>query len=57
MIRLFSFILLSILSGSVFAQNDLDAIRYSRNGVGGTARFVGMGGAFGAAGADLSNGA
>lgn len=36
------------------AQNDLDAIRYSRVGVGGTARFVAMGGAFGAVGADLS---
>lgn len=36
------------------AQNDVDAIRYSRNGVGGTSRFTAMGGAFGAVGADLS---
>lgn len=36
------------------AQNDLDAIRYSRLGVNGTSRFTAMGGAFGALGADLS---
>ncbi|MBL7931711.1 MAG: outer membrane protein transport protein [Bacteroidia bacterium] len=34
------------------AQNDADAIRYSQTGVGGSARFVSMGGAFGAIGAD-----
>ncbi|MDI1355500.1 MAG: hypothetical protein PSX36_11300 [bacterium] len=37
-----------------YAQNDLDAIRYSRPGIGGTSRVVAMGGAFGALGADLS---
>jgi hypothetical protein len=36
------------------AQNDLDALRYSQIGVGGTARFVSMGGAFGALGANTS---
>jgi hypothetical protein len=36
------------------AQNDLDAIRYSRLGFGGSARFTSMGGAFGALGADMS---
>lgn len=36
------------------AQNDLDAIRYSRSGVNGTSRFTAMGGAFGALGADIS---
>ncbi len=36
------------------AQNDVDAIRYSRNGVGGSARFVALGGAMNAMGADLS---
>lgn len=35
-------------------QNDLDMLRYARSGVGGTARFAAMGGAFGAVGADLS---
>lgn len=48
-----------ILSGIYsFAQNDLDAIRYSRvGGAGGTSRSLAMGGAFGAIGADLSCGA
>lgn len=50
----FGFVLLNFFS---FSQNDLDAIRYSRNGVNGTSRFVAMGGAFGAVGADLSCGA
>lgn len=36
------------------AQNDLDAIRYSRTGINGTSRFTAMGGAFGALGADIS---
>jgi len=35
------------------AQNELDALRYSQRYVDGTARFVGMGGAFGALGGDL----
>lgn len=34
------------------AQNDVDAMRYSQMGIGGSARFVSMGGAFGAIGAD-----
>ncbi len=37
-----------------FSQNDIDAIRYSRYGTGGSSRFVAMGGAFGAIGADPS---
>lgn len=36
------------------SQNDVDAIRYSRSGIGGTGRSLAMGGAFGAIGADLS---
>jgi hypothetical protein len=39
---------------SSVSQNDIDAIRYSRPGVNGTSRYVAMGGAFGALGADLS---
>lgn len=35
-------------------QNEVDALRYSRTSLGGTARFVSMGGAFGALGADFS---
>jgi long-subunit fatty acid transport protein len=37
-----------------FSQNDLDALRYSQIGIGGTARFVSMGGAFGALGGNVS---
>lgn len=36
------------------AQNDVDALRYSTIGFGGTARYISMGGAFGAIGADFS---
>ncbi len=37
-----------------FAQNEQDALRYSRIGFGGTARYSSMAGAFGAVGPDLS---
>lgn len=37
-----------------FAQNDLDAFRFSQNNWEGTARFMGAGGAFGAIGGDFS---
>jgi hypothetical protein len=40
-----------------YAQSDIDAIRYSRAGAGGTSRALAMGGAFGAVGADVSAGA
>ena len=39
---------------AVFAQNEQDALRYSRIGFGGSTRFTSMAGAFGAVGADLS---
>ncbi|HKR07391.1 MAG TPA: hypothetical protein VJY62_22345 [Bacteroidia bacterium] len=42
------------LTGNVFAQNDVDAIRYSQTNVAATARSLSMGGAFGALGADFS---
>lgn len=44
----------ALLSLHSIAQNDLDALRYSQTNVGGTARFVTMGGAFGALGANVS---
>lgn len=49
-------ILLCLLAvvGASYSQNDLDVMRYSRSGIGGSARFTGMGGAFGAVGADMS---
>lgn len=39
---------------ALFAQNEQDALRYSRIGFGGTARYNSMGGAMGAIGADMS---
>lgn len=40
--------------GAAFAQNELDAYRYSQTDLSGTARYLGMGGAFGALGGDIS---
>ncbi len=55
MYRLISIIVLVLISASsIYSQNEVDALRYSQNFVGGTARFVSMGGAFGALGGDLS---
>ncbi|MCB9187201.1 MAG: hypothetical protein H6601_10745 [Flavobacteriales bacterium] len=42
------------VSVSVFAQNEIDALRYSQNDVLGTARYSAMGGAFGALGGDMA---
>lgn len=39
---------------SAFAQNEIDALRYSQRLYGGTARFTSMAGAFGALGGDFS---
>lgn len=38
----------------VFAQNEVDALRYSQTTFGGTARYLSMGGAFSSLGADFS---
>lgn len=40
--------------GAVFAQGELDAYKYSQTDLNGTARYLGMGGAFGALGGDIS---
>ena len=45
---------LAILSLPGFAQNELDALRYSENDITGTARFMGLSGAMSAMGNDLS---
>jgi hypothetical protein len=45
---------LFLLAVSVKAQSDVDALRYSQSSITGTARYVSMGGAFGALGGDLS---
>ena len=40
--------------GAAFAQGELDAYRYSQPDLNGTARYLSMGGAFGALGGDIS---
>jgi len=59
MIKLIQTSLIAVLLGllantTLFAQNEVDALRYSQSTFGGTARFMGMAGAFGALGGDLS---
>ena len=39
---------------SLFAQGSMNAYNYSRTDIKGTARYMGMGGAFGALGGDIS---
>jgi len=46
---------LGLFSIQISAQNEVDALRYSMSDVPVTGRSFGMGGAFGAVGADLSN--
>lgn len=50
----YTLLLASIFSLGVSAQTQYDAYRFSENELNGTARFVGMGGAMGALGADIS---
>lgn len=52
--RFILFIALAAGVLNVEAQNEVDALRYSRLSVVGTARYAGLGGAFGALGADFS---
>ncbi|GIV26423.1 MAG: hemin receptor [Bacteroidia bacterium] len=47
-------LLLIITYHSSFSQNDEDVIRYSNIGIGGTPRFLALGGAMGALGGDMS---
>ncbi|MCX6234565.1 MAG: hypothetical protein NT175_07555 [Bacteroidetes bacterium] len=46
--------ILILLCLTVGGQNEVDALRYSQTTFGGTARYMGLAGAFGAVGADLS---
>ncbi|MBX7183077.1 MAG: hypothetical protein K1X82_13270 [Bacteroidia bacterium] len=46
-----------LLSGTIFAQNEVDALRYSSVDVVGTARFQSLGGAFTALGVDMTSAA
>lgn len=53
--RIFTLALaLSAITGGAFAQGEMDAFNLSYNDLKGTARSVGMGGAFGALGGDVS---
>jgi hypothetical protein len=52
--RTISIFSLLIICTAAFAQTDVDAFRFSRGSVTGTARFTGMSGAFGALGGDFS---
>lgn len=45
---------LFILSAPLFSQSEIDALRFSREDIHGTARAMSMGGAFGALGGDLT---
>jgi len=47
-------ILVLLATMQLQAQNEVDALRYSNLSLGGTARFMATGGAFGALGADIS---
>lgn len=49
-----SIFLAASIAGHAYSQNAGDALRYSRQFTGGTARFMAMGGAFGALGADFT---
>lgn len=48
-------VFLILIMNSAFAQNEVDALRYSQNFQMGTARSVGLGGAIGAVGGDFSS--
>ncbi|TBW27526.1 OmpP1/FadL family transporter [Gramella sp. KN1008] len=52
--RILSLLVIFTAIGSIHAQDLKDAYRYSSGELSGTARFVGMSGAFGALGGDLS---
>jgi len=53
--KTFAIFIVSFLTGALFAQNENDALRYSLINYGGTARFAGLSGAYGAVGADFSS--
>jgi len=48
------FVIAYLLINSLFSQSEVDAIRYSQENIGSTARSFAVGGAFGAVGADPS---
>ncbi len=54
-IFIFSLITMVLFGLTGLAQNSVDVLRYSRTDLGGTARAMGMGGAFGSVGADFTS--
>jgi hypothetical protein len=52
--RSFLLIIVIVFAQNLSSQSIIDALRYSTDGLHGTARFSGMGGAFGALGGDMS---
>lgn len=54
LLKVFTFLFLALLFLNGYSQNQDDALRYSQSGFGGTARYMGLSGAFGALGADFS---
>lgn len=53
--KIISILILLVLGSTlIYTQNEQDALRYSQNYYSGTARFMSMGGAFGALGGDIS---
>ena len=55
MTKIFTLVLATALSASIYAQSDVDALRYSMLDFGGTARSLGSGNAYGAIGGDMSS--
>ncbi len=53
--KTFAILILTLFSATMFAQNENDALRYSLINYSGTARFMGMSGAYGALGANFSS--
>ncbi len=53
--KIFTMVLATALSVTIYAQNDVDALRYSTLDFGGTARSLGSGNAYGAIGGDFSS--
>ncbi|MFI5171998.1 MAG: OmpP1/FadL family transporter [Chitinophagales bacterium] len=55
MTKIFTLVLATALSLNIYAQSDVDALRYSMQDFGGTARSLGSGNAYGALGGDMSS--
>ena len=52
--KIFPIVVFCLFARISQSQNDLDVMRYTQTGINGDARFMAMGGSFGALGANLS---